>query len=150
MTPTLLLIDVHPGIAPPWWPPAPGWWLVLAGIILVVGFFAWRGARKRRRRDAILHLFDDAVATADTPAQQVAAMSELLRRAARRAQPGADTLEADDWLRVLDDGMPQPVFSAGAGALLRDGGYRTDVTAQEADALRMVARERYLLWMQPK
>lgn len=150
MATTLPLRDVHPGMAPPWWPPAPGWWLLLAAIIVVVGFFAWRKARRRRRRNAILHLFDDAVVAANTPAQQVAAMSELLRRAARRAHPGAGTLEADDWLRVLDEGMPQPVFSAGVGALLRDGGYRPDVSTQQADALRVVARERYLLWMQPK
>ncbi|MES2858140.1 MAG: DUF4381 family protein [Pseudomonadota bacterium] len=150
MTPTLPLRDVHPGIPPPWWPPAPGWWLVLATIMLVIGFLAWCAARRRRRREAILGLFDDAVEVAGTPAQQVAAMSELLRRAARRAHPGADTLEADDWLRVLDDGLPQPVFSAGAGALLRDGGYRADVSTQQADALRVVARERYLLWMLPK
>ena len=150
MTSTLPLRDVHPGMAPPWWPPAPGWWLVLVAIIVVVGLFRWHGARKRRRRDAILHLFDDAVASANTPAEQVAAMSELLRRTARRAHPGTDTLQGDDWLRLLDDGMSQPVFSAGAGALLRDGGYRADVSSQEADALRVVARERYLLWMRPK
>lgn len=150
MMPTLQLRDVHLGAAPPWWPPAPGWWLLLAAISLVVGLLALRGARQRRRRDAILQLFDDAVTAAATPPQQVAAMSELLRRAARRVHPGADTLEPDAWLRVLDDGMPHPVFGAGAGALLRDGVYRADVTAQEAEALRMVARERYLLWMQSK
>ena len=43
--------------------------------------------------------------------------------------------------------MPQPVFSAGVGTLLRDGGFRGDVTEHEAGALRPVARERYLRWM---
>lgn len=146
----LILRDVHPGTPPAWWPPAPGWWMVFAGIVVVAGLLAWRASRRRRKRDAILHLFDDAVGGAGTPSQQVAAMSELLRRAARRTHPGADTLEGDDWLQVLDDGMPQPVFSAGAGELLRDGGYRADVGPQHADALRVVARQRYLLWMQGK
>lgn len=150
MNTPLVLRDVHPGNAPPWWPPAPGWWMVLALLLLIAGVVAWRSARRRRRRAAILQLFDAAVARADTPSQQVAAMSELLRRAARGPHPGSDTLEGEDWLRVLDDGMPQPVFSAGAGALLREGGYRADVGVEEADALRTIARQRYLLWMQPK
>lgn len=146
----LVLRDVHPGEAPPWWPPAPGWWIVLSLLLLIAGAVAWRSARRRRRRAAILQLFDAAVAGAETPSQQVAAMSELLRRAARGPHPGSDTLEGDDWLRVLDDGMPQPVFSAGAGALLREGGYREDVGIEEVVALRVIARQRYLLWMQPK
>lgn len=147
MTP-LVLRDVHEGIAPAWWPLAPGWWMVLAAVASVATVVAWRMTMKRRRRDAILRLFDDAVERAGTPSQQIAAMSELLRRAARRRDAAADTLAGEDWLRFLDDGMPQPVFSAGAGSLLRDGGFRADVVAQESDALRIVARQRYLLWMQ--
>ena len=147
MTP-LVLRDVHEGIAPEWWPPAPGWWLVLTVVAVVAAFVAWRVVAKRRRRAAILRLFDDSIARAETPSEQIAAMSELLRRAARRKNATADTLEGEAWLRFLDEGMPQPVFSAGAGSLLRDGGFRADVTGQESDALRSIARQRYLLWMQ--
>ena len=57
------------------------------------------------------------------------------------------TLDGEDWLRCLDEGLSQSVFSAGAGALLRDGGFRTDVAANEVDALRVVARARFLDWM---
>lgn len=147
MTP-LVLHDVHEGIAPSPWPLAPGWWMVLAAIVIVAAWIAWRAHVKRRRRTRILRLFDEAVARAETPSQQVAAMSELLRRAARRKDAAAPALEGDAWLRFLDDGMPQPVFRAGAGGLLRDGGFRADVAAQESDALRSIARERYLRWMQ--
>lgn len=147
MTP-LALRDVQEGVAPAWWPPAPGWWLVLGAVLLVGALLAWRTARQRRRRAAILALFDAAVERAGTPSQQVAAMSELLRRAARRKDASADTLEGEAWLRFLDDGMAQPVFSAGAGALLRDGGFRADVAAHESEALRVIARRRYLDWMQ--
>lgn len=147
MTP-LALRDVQEGVAPAWWPPAPGWWLVLGAVVLVAALLAWRTARQRRRRAAILRLFDDAVERAGTPSQQVAAMSELLRRAARRRDASADTLEGEAWLRFLDKGLPQPVFTAGAGALLRDGGFRADVAAHEGDALRVIARQRYLDWMQ--
>ena len=147
MTP-LVLRDVQEGIAPAWWPPAPGWWLVLAAVVLVAAFFAWRTARQRRTRAAILRLFDEAVDRAASPSLQVAAMSELLRRAARRKDASADTLEGEAWLRFLDKGLAQPVFAVGAGALLRDGGFRADVAAHESEALRAIARQRYLDWMQ--
>lgn len=147
MTP-LALRDVQEGVAPAWWPPAPGWWLVLGAVVLVATLLAWRAARQRRRRAAILRLFDDAVERAGTPSQKVAAMSELLRRAARRKDASADTLEGEEWLRFLDKGLSQPVFAAGAGALLRDGGFRADVAIHESEALRIIARQRYLDWMQ--
>jgi len=147
MTPALRLHDVHAGSAPAWWPPAPGWWVAFALVGIVLVLLAWRRIRRRRRDAAILRLFDLAVADAGSPSRQVAAMSELLRRAARRKDAGADTLDGEDWLRFLDAGLPQPVFSAGAGALLRDGGFRTDVAANEVDALRVVARARFLDWM---
>lgn len=147
MTPSLQLKDVHEGIAPGWWPPAPGWWIVCAAVALAVALLAWRRLRRRRRAAAILRLFDDALAHADTPSQQVAAMSELLRRAARRKDANAATLEGEAWLRFLDEGMPQPVFVAGIGSLLLDGGFRADVSRDEADALRAIARDRYLRWM---
>jgi len=147
MTPALRLHDVHAGSAPAWWPPAPGWWVALALVGIVLALLAWWRIRRRRRDAVILRLFDLAVADAGSPSRQVAAMSELLRRAARRKDAGADTLDGEDWLRFLDAGLPQPVFSAGAGALLRDGGFRTDVAANEVDALRVVARARFLDWM---
>ena len=138
---------VHPGVAPSWWPPAPGWWLALAAVALVVMALAWWLRRKARRRAAILRLFDDAVDAAPSPAAQVAAMSELLRRAARRMDAGADRLQGEDWLRFLDAGAGEPAFVEGAGRLLLDGPYRPDVAADEADALRPLARRRYLDWM---
>ena len=119
MTPALRLHDVHAGSAPAWWPPAPGWWVAFALVGIVLVLLAWRRIRRRRRDAVILRLFDQAVAAAGSPSQQVAAMSELLRRAARRKHAGADTLDGEDWLRCLDEGLSQSVFSAGAGALLR-------------------------------
>ena len=76
-------------------------------------------------------------------------MSEQLRRA-RRVDANADRLEGDDWLRFLDRGMPQPVFAAGAGALLRDGGFRRDVGETEIAGLHAVARDRFLRWMESR
>ena len=146
----LPLRDIHSAPPPPWWPPAPGWWLVAAVVLAAAAVaFALR-LRRRRRERAIARLFDDALAQAGTPAAQLAAMSELLRRAARRVDPQADRLEGDDWLRFLDTGLEQPVFAAGAGAVLRDGAFRREVSPVEIEGLRETVRARFLEWMAAK
>ena len=98
---TLVLRDVHVPPAPSWWPPAPGWWL-LAGVVVLVllGIVAWRWHRRRRLQR--WQRWFDAVPQGRAPAEQVAAASDLLRRAARRVSPGADRLEGEAWLRFLD------------------------------------------------
>ena len=143
----LALNAIHVPPAPSWWPPAPGWWLLAVVALLVVAFVCWRTARPRWRRRCWAALFDDTIARADTSVARVAAMSELLRRAARQIEPGAGTLAGDEWLRFLDRGLPQPVFAAGAGALLRDGGYRRALSDVEVEALRIVSRARFVDWM---
>lgn len=146
----LPLRDIHTATQPPWWPPAPGWLLVAAVVLAVAAVLCALWLRLRRRRRAVARLFDDALAQADTPAAQVAAMSELLRRAARRIDPQADRLEGEDWLRFLDAGLRQPVFAAGAGAVLRDGAFLREVSPTEVEGLREVVRARFLEWMGTK
>lgn len=144
---TLVLRDIHQPAAPSWWPPAPGWWvLVLVLLVLVAVFVFWRRHRKQRQR-RILALFDDTVAAADGAASQVAAISELLRRAARRHQPDADTLQGEAWLVLLDAGDPHRPFTQGAGRLLLEGAYRRDVDPHDVAALRDIARMRFIGWM---
>ena len=143
----LPLKDVLPGLVPARWPPAPGWWLLAGIVVLVAGGAWWWMRRRRQRRAAILRLFEDSVDAAGSPAQQVAVMSDLLRRAARRKDPLADRLQGYDWLRFLDRGMTPPCFEHGPGALLREGAFRRDTDAGAARALRSVARQRYLSWM---
>lgn len=144
----LPLRDVHEPLAPPWWPPAPGWWvLVVVVLLMLAGWALWRWRKARRRRLAA-RLFDDTVAAAASPAEQVAAISALLRRAARRIEPGADTLEGEAWLALLDRDLPQGGFAQGPGALLRDGAFRPTVDAQALEALRTLARARFIDWMQ--
>lgn len=153
--PDLVLRDIHVPPAPPWWPPAPGWWLVAAVVLLVVvAGLAW-AQRRRRRRAAVAAVFDRAVDAAPDPAAEVAVISELLRRAARRSEPGADRLQGDQWLALLDAGLsprkrggaPVDAFSAGAGRLLLDGGYRREVDPAAVAALRPLARMVFLRWM---
>lgn len=150
----LVLRDIHQPPAPPLWPPAPGWWLLFALLLaMAVAAWAWHARRKHRRR-RVEALFDAAVARAETPSQAVAAMSESLRRAARRCDPRADRLQGAEWLALLAARLP-PDEAVGldtanaAGRLLLEGGFRGDVTEVEADALRPLARKAYLALMAP-
>lgn len=145
--PALILRDIHQPPSPSWWPPAPGWWMLAAALLLAFAAWAWWWRRQKLRRAAIARLFDDAVSAAESPSAKIAAMSEQLRRASRRIDPSADRLEGEDWLRFLDRGLPQPVFATGAGALLRDGGFRRDVGEAEIEGLHVIARDRFLRWM---
>ncbi len=146
-TPDLILRDIHQPPAPPLWPLAPGWWWVLA-ILLAIGVatFVWL-RRRRQRRIAIERLFDDAMDAAPDAPSQVAAMSALLRRAARRQRADADVLDGDDWLAALDAGAKLPLFQSGIGRLMLDGGYRKDLDPADVDVLRGIARTRFLEWM---
>lgn len=146
MSTGLVLRDIHQPPAPAWWPPAPGWWALALGIVLLgLALWAWR-RRRARARARIAALFDDALAQADTPATRVAAMSSLLRRAARRHHAGADRIEGEAWLALLD-GPRGRGFADGPGRVLLEGPFRPDVTVAEADALAPIARARFLEWM---
>lgn len=145
MSPAALpLRDIHIPPAPPWWPPAAGWWvlaaLMLAGCLLLV-WLAWRRRARRRRLE---QLFDRSVAAADGPAAQVAAISILLRRAARTRNPAAATARGADWLALLASGPDEPAFDEAASQLLLEGPFRKQVDPGAVDALRIAARARFL------
>lgn len=143
----LVLRDVRASAPPPWWPPATGWWLVFAVVVLLAALVLWWHRRRVAHRRAIERVFDDALAAANTPAEQVAAMSELLRRAARRHDPQADRYAGERWLQCLDRDAKAPRFSGDIGRLLLEGGFHRDADPQQVDALRRIARARYLEWM---
>jgi hypothetical protein len=148
MDDALVLRDIHLSTAPPWWPPAFGWWLVAAALLLVLaGLVAWRLRRMRRRR-RLRALFDAEVDAAAHPADAVAAISGLLRRAARLQDPAADRLEGAEWLAFLDSGRDHPRFDGGRGELLLEGPFRRDADAAQVRDLREAARERFLEWME--
>lgn len=143
----IALRDIHQAAAPAWWPPAPGWWIVVALVVAIVAA-AWILRRRKIRQIRELEaMFDDTVDAAQTPVAQVRAMSELLRRAARRKQGDADTYDGETWLRFLDSGYKMPVFDTDAGRMLVDGAFRPEVDADDVRALRDVARTRFVEWM---
>lgn len=133
--------------SPPWWPPAPGWWLVAAAVLLALAALAWWRWRRRRYRQRCEGLFQARLATAKTPAAEVAAMSELLRRAVRRGQPAAVAYAGEDWLKVIEGGRRGPHFDENQRRLLLEGGFRRQVAAEEAAALRAPVLRRYLQLM---
>src|SRR5690606_21767206 len=98
----VVLRDIHVPPAPSWWSPAPGWWLLAAVLLVVAAVLLLLRWRRRRRHRAVLAMFEQHLQAATTPAEQLAAMSELLRRAARRRDPQADRLEGEAWLQWLD------------------------------------------------
>ncbi len=147
-TQPLALKDVHLPPAPTWWPPAPGWWLL--PVALVVAVLAVRGVRRLRRRRASTHWgdwFDDAVRAVPEGPARVAAISEILRRAARLQDAAADRLEGEAWLRFLDVDASPLRFDGAVGALLLDGGFRPQVDRDTLARLQTAARERLVSWM---
>jgi hypothetical protein len=142
----LPLRDVHLPPPPPWWPPAPGWWWLAAAVLLpVLAWMAWRGWRHMRRQ-RWLRWFDTESADGTLP-QQLASMSGLLRRAARRHRAGTELLQGEAWLHFLD-GRDGTDFSAGAGRLLLDGGFRPQLDAEAFAAVRKLARVRFIELME--
>ena len=144
----LVLRDVHVPAAPSLWPPAPGWWLVTAAVLAVIALIWFLRARQQRKLAAREHLFDAACGNLPASAQ-IAAMSELLRRAARQVDKHADRLQGEAWLQFLD-GKNGNDFSKGAGRLLLEGGFRRDVADVDLAATKYVARSRFLELMAKK
>lgn len=140
---SLPLRDVHLPPDPGWWPPAPGWWLVAAAVLAVLAIaLAWALRRQRRRRRWLAQ-FDAELAAATSPAQQLATLSALLRRAARRGTPQADRLQGEAWLQLLD-GRKRRDFSAGIGRVLLDGGFQRSPQVERLPQLRELVRRRFL------
>jgi hypothetical protein len=148
MSAPLVLRDVHVPPAPPWWPPAPGWWIAFAAVALALAATLAFIVRRRRRLQAWRRLFDEAEASPH-PNGRLAAISELLRRAARKVDAQADRLQGEDWLRLLDGGKGRD-FSQGAGRVLLDGIYRRDADADAVGKLVPLARTRFLELMAGK
>lgn len=138
----LVLRDVHVPPAPSFWPPAPGWWLVATVVVALLVLAWWLRRRQGIRTRSWQRLFDAACEQSSPPAQ-VGAISELLRRAARRADPASEKLEGRQWLEFLDGRRPGE-FSEAHADLLLEGGYRRELDHTSVEALERAARVRFL------
>lgn len=141
MSANLPLRDVQLPPAPSWWPPAPGYLMIGAAVLLllvVVAFMWWQRCRRRQRW---LQQFDGELAACTDGAAELAAIAGLLRRAARQARPGSESLRDDAWWQRVD---PQGTLSDARRSLLAEGAYRPRVEAGEVAAVRSWSRARYL------
>lgn len=148
MNPELQLRDIHLPPEPSWWPPAPGWWLlavILVAAIVVLTRWGLRRWRQRRRHQRLLAEFDALLAISD-PSAQLAAISQMLRRAARLRTPEAATLSGAAWLAFLD--QTGGAFTSDQGRMLLDGPYRRGLDASAVQALIEPARRCYLQLVQ--
>ncbi|MEA5123024.1 DUF4381 domain-containing protein [Xanthomonas floridensis] len=145
---SLSLRDVHLPPSPGWWPLAPGWWLVIAVVALVVAgawFWWWRRRRQQRRW---LAAFDAELQRAATPAQRLAALSALLRRAARTVDANADRLQGEAWLQFLDGRKSKAqAFSQGPGRAVLEGGFQRTPAVADIEAVQVLVRQRFLALM---
>lgn len=141
MSANLPLRDVQLPPAPSWWPPAPGYLMVGGAVLLVILALALLWWKRRRRRQRWLQGFDRELATTADATAELAAIAGLLRRAARQAQPGSESLRDDAWWQRVD---PKGTLPDARRSLLAEGAYRPRVDASEVAAVRSWARERYL------
>ncbi len=141
MSANLPLRDVQLPPAPSWWPPAPGYLMVGGAVLLVILALALLWWKRRRRRQRWLQAFDQELATTADATAELAAIAGLLRRAARQAQPGSESLRDDAWWQRVD---PQGTLPEARRSLLAEGAYRPRVDVNEVAAVRRWARERYL------
>ncbi|MDA5342566.1 DUF4381 family protein [Stenotrophomonas maltophilia] len=141
MSANLPLRDVQLPPAPSWWPPAPGYLMIGAAVLLLLSVVAFVWWQRRRRRQRWLQQFDRELAACTDGAAELAAIAGLLRRAARQARPGSESLRDDAWWQRVD---PQGTLSDARRSLLAEGAYRPRVDANEAAAVRSWSRARYL------
>ncbi|KQQ80244.1 hypothetical protein ASF73_03065 [Xanthomonas sp. Leaf131] len=145
---SLPLRDVHLPPSPSWWPLALGWWLVIAAVVLVLGSAGVWWWRRRRQQRGWLAAFDAELQRATTPAQRLATLSVLLRRAARSADAQADRLQGEAWLQFLDGRKRKThAFSQGPGRAVLDGGFQRTPAVADLDAVQALARRRFLSLM---
>lgn len=141
MSTNLPLRDVHLPPAPSLWPPAPGWWLVAAVVLLLVAIPLLLRARRLRRERAWQRQFDAELQAAGEGPLRLAALVELLRRAARANRAGSELLQGEAWLQVLD---PANALAPAQRALLLQGAYQPAIDAAQLATLERWARARHV------
>jgi hypothetical protein len=126
------LRDLHLPADIGWWPLAPGWWLVIALGLLGLALLARQFLAGRRlsagRRYALRELERLAAGYRhDKDAVRFSArLSALLRRTMLAYAPRHDVagLTGEEWLRWLDQDLPEPQFQSAAGRRLIELPYR--------------------------
>lgn len=146
------LRDLHLPEAIGWWPLAPGWWVLIALLVVALGFLlrAWLRVRARgaARRFALreLNVIEAEFEKRKNPVEFGANLSELLRRTMLAYAPRQDVagLTGESWLQWLDQDLAQPLFSSGPGRQIVELPYRDPNTSLDSsDVDRLVAAVRH-------
>lgn len=144
--PLTQLRDIHLPEPVPLWPPAPGWWLlgVVAILVVIAGWWAYRRRFSPVRRTALRELDDDLAAFRRHGDGQAFAtqLSRLLRRYAVARFPHAEVagLSGEAWLRFLDMTGGNGGFRNGPGRVLISAPYRPG-TPVDVAVLHRLARD---------
>lgn len=147
--PLAQLRDIHLPAPVSWWPLAPGWYMLIALVLIVLGFLLWHSYKRRQQR-----LFQQTVlAELDSYLQQPSPAWEkinlLIKRVAFIHHPRQHIagLTGEAWLAWLDKktGHPQEAprqsvdidsamtnpFTHGPGRILLTGPYQKSTPAPE-------------------
>ncbi|MBO1012563.1 DUF4381 domain-containing protein [Achromobacter sp. SD115] len=126
-----------------YWPQTWGWLVLLAAVLALAGWAAWRIARRRRRnryRRTGLRMLEALRRQTQSDPLAARALPELLKRVglssvaeADRARVGA--LQGAEWVAFMDDGMA--VFPPDASVLLRALAYAPPETLRAIDPARV-------------
>jgi len=145
---------VAPGPAP-WWPMPPAWyWLIGLALILGILFglhclLQWQHNRYRREALAELSRQERALFDLTQRAQALAALAELLKRAALSAWPRVKvaSLTGPAWSAFLDHTGSTAAFSQRLGAILENASYdpRSAAALDESALRELVAVVRHWL-----
>ncbi|SHN01877.1 DUF4381 domain-containing protein [Phytopseudomonas punonensis] len=143
------LDQLEPLIAPDaigWWPPAPGWWL-LALLLPVLGWLAWRllpRLPRPRRKQAVEQPLDPLREAALQELQRLAKpydgtpagpwlqqLNGLLKRLCRERYPDSHshTLSSRAWLAFLDNRCPAAGLTR--WMILVEGAYKPQCTLDD-------------------
>jgi len=131
----------------PWWPPAPGWWILVAGCLAAIALSATVAADRYRRNAYRRAALAELTAVGPETPQAAAVISAVLKRTALVAYPRSDvaSLTGPAWLAFLDRTGATTDFTAGPAASLInavEGGAIGNRDAVLAAVRRWVRRHR--------
>ncbi len=126
------LRDLHLPEMIGWWPLAPGWWFLIALAVTGLGYLLYRSIRRWRRNASrrvalreLARIQKDYKSGVDEISLAIE-LSELLRRTMLAYTPRNEVagLTGENWLRWLDQGLDEKLFSGGSGQNLESLPYR--------------------------
>ncbi|MBF8270609.1 MAG: hypothetical protein HW386_2318 [Gammaproteobacteria bacterium] len=140
----LPLRDIHLPEPVSWWPLPIGWWLVLVLLVVSIALCVWGYRRYRGHKSSAVYLAKVELRQLhELYLQQrdvgllARDISMLLRRLSISIYPRTATasLTGEDWLRHLDQPLPDQPFTSGAGRILIEAPYRREVRIEDIEPL---------------